>query len=268
MLERSSETRFQCARDPTRLSPESNEIVLKEYAVRSSTALFASAALLCAIALSTGCTTTKQQKPELDAQMSGFLGDAYPLLKPGTEGQVALRYVNESVDWKQYKAGLLEPVQFWAGSDSKLAPDAQQMLSSYLYNALKMNLDKQGFKLTDKPSAGVIRIQIAITDVTKATPVLRTVSVLIPQARLLNQAQELLTGSYGFSGSAEVALKATDAHTGQLLAAGIDRRSGGGSVEQAAVWQWGDAQAAIDFWAQRFAERLAELRAKAKAKAK
>jgi hypothetical protein len=136
------------------------------------------------------------------------------------------------------------------------------MLASYFYNALKANLEKQNITLTDLPAKGVIRIQLAITDVTKATPVLRTVSVLIPQARVLNQAQELLTGTYGFSGSAELAIKATDAKTGELLAAGIDRRSGGGAVQQAAQWQWGDAQAALDFWAQRAGDVLGRLRAK------
>ena len=110
-----------------------------------------------------------------------------------------------------------------------------------------------------------MRAQVAFTDVTKATPVLRTVSVIVPQARLINQAQQLVTGSYGFSGSAEVALKVTDSQTGQLLAAAIDRRGGGGAVQQAATWQWGDVQAAIDFWTQRFAEKMVELREKAKA---
>lgn len=59
-----------------------------------------------------------------------------------------------------------------------------------------------------------------------------------------------------------MALKATDSRTGQLLAAGLDRRSGGGSLEQAAVWQWGDAKAAMDLWSQRSTQRLVELRAK------
>jgi len=230
--------------------------------VRRSSALICSATLVCALALSLACTTTKEQKVEVNSQMTGFLGDAYSLLKPGTPGQIALRYVNEDADWASYHAGLLEPIQFWAGSDSKLPVDAQQMLASYFYNALKANLEKQNITLTDLPAKGVIRIQLAITDVTKATPVLRTVSVLIPQARVINQAQELLTGTYGFSGSAELAIKATDAKTGELLAAGIDRRSGGGAVQQAAQWQWGDAQAALDFWAQRAGDVLGRLRAK------
>jgi hypothetical protein len=217
---------------------------------------------LCFVAVAAGCTTTQQQKPRETTSAAVFLGDAYGKLEPGSEGQLALRYVDPAVDWRQYDVLLLEPVQFWAGADSKLGADVEHMMSAYLYNAVRDDLTKQQFQLVDLPGRGVIRVQLAIMDATAATPILRTVSVIIPQARLLNQAQELLTGSYGFSGSAEVALKATDSRTGQLLAAGLDRRSGGGALRQAAVWQWGDAKAAMDLWSQRLTERLAELRAK------
>ena len=223
-------------------------------------------AVLATLLTFAACTTTTQEKVKMDAQMQGFMGDAYPLLQPGKEGQVELRYIAQDVDWKQYKGTVLEPVQFWAGSDSKISPDAQQMLATYFYNSLKASLEKIGVNLVDLPGPGVMRAQIGFTDVTKATPILRTVSVIVPQARVINQAQQLVTGSYGFSGSAEVAIKVTDSKTGQLLAAAIDRRGGGGSIEQAAVWQWGDVQAAIDFWTQRFAEKMAELREKAKSK--
>jgi hypothetical protein len=225
--------------------------------------LLAATAIFAALA---ACTTTTQEKVQMGAQMQGFMGDAYPLLQPGKEGQVDLVYIAEGIDWKKYNGTLLEPVQFWAGSDSKISPDAQQMLATYLYNSLKANLDKVGVNLVDLPGPGVMDAKIGFTDVTKATPILRTVSVIVPQARLINQAQQLVTGSYGFSGSAEVAIKVTDSKTGQLLAAAIDRRGGGGSIEQAAVWQWGDVQAAIDFWSQRCADKMVELRERAKAK--
>ena len=224
-----------------------------------------SLAAVAALLSFAACTTTTQEKVKMNPQIQGFMGEAYPLLEPGKEGQVDLRYIAQGVDWKKYNGTLLEPVQFWAGSDSKIAPDAQQMLATYFYNSLKANLEKVGVNLVDLPGPGIMRAQIAFTDVTKAVPVLRTVSVIVPQARVINQAQQLVTGSYGFSGSAEVALKVTDSQTGQLLAAAIDRRGGGGSIEQAAVWQWGDVQAAIDFWTQRFAEKMVELREKAKA---
>ena len=224
-----------------------------------------SLAAVAALVAFAACTTTTQEKVKMTPEIEGFMGDAYPLLTPGKEGEADLRYVAPDINWKQYNGTVLEPVQFWAGSDSKVSPEAQQMLATYFYNALKMNLGKVGVNLVDLPGPGIMRAQIAFTDVTKATPVLRTVSVIVPQARLINQAQQLVTGSYGFSGSAEVAIKVTDSRTGQLLAAAVDRRGGGGSIEQAAVWQWGDVQAAIDVWTQRFADRMIELRERAKA---
>jgi hypothetical protein len=212
-----------------------------------------------------GCATTTQLKLARANEEAGFLGDAYPLLTPGAgAGEFAQRYIAPNVDWKQYKGTLLEPVQFWAGADSKVPPEAQVMLSTYLYNSLKASLEKVGVNLVDLPGPGIMRAQVGLTDVTTATPVLRTVSVIVPQARVLNQAQQLLTGSYGFSGEAEVAIKVSDSRTGQLLGAAVDRRGGGGAPEQAAVWQWGDAQAAIDFWTQRFAEKMVELKAQAR----
>ncbi|HTY17736.1 MAG TPA: DUF3313 domain-containing protein [Myxococcota bacterium] len=231
----------------------------------SRTSGFASvsgAVLIGVAAWLAGCSATIPEKPVETPKVTGFLGTTYDKLQPGDEGQAALRYVASDVDWKQYKALLLEPVQFWAGDDSKVEPETQQMLTTYFYNAIKADLTKHHFKLVDLPGPGVIRVQIAITDVTTAVPVLRTVSVIVPQARILNQAQSLISGKYAFSGSAEVALKATDSQTGQILAAAIDRRAGGGSVTQAAQWQWGDAKAAMDFWAERFTQRLAELQQK------
>ena len=229
--------------------------------MKQSLAWLASA-LAFAVLLS--CTTTTKLRPEKEQQVSGFFGDDYHLLQPGAEGQLAMRYIAPGIDWKQYKGTVLEPVQFWAGSDSKVKPDAQMMLSTYFYNSLKASLEKVGINLVELPGPGIMRAQVALTDVTEAVPVLRTVSVIVPQARVLNQAQQLYTGSYGFSGAAEVGIKITDSRTGQLLGAAIDRRGGGGGAQQAAVWQWGDAQAAIDFWTQRCAEKVVELRDKAK----
>jgi hypothetical protein len=231
--------------------------------MRRSIRVFTAVTILVSAALGVGCTATKQRKPTLNEELQGFLGDTYRELEPGAPGQLAFRYETPGVDWSQYNTVILEPVQFWAGGDSKIPPDVQQMLSTYFYNSLKTNLEKHNANLTDVPGPRVIRLQVALVDATSATPVLRTVSLIVPQARVLNQAQELVTGSYGFSGSAEVAMKATNAKTGQLLAAAVDRRSGGGSPTQAVQWKWGDVKAIIDVWTQRCADRLAELRAQA-----
>ena len=95
-------------------------------------------------------------------------------------------------------------------------------------------------------------------------PILRSVSVLIPQARVLNFVQSLATGSYAFVGSAEADAKITDSVTGQLLAAGADQRRGGMQIASAAQWQWGDAEKVMQYWAERISARLQELKATGK----
>ena len=73
---------------------------------------------------------------------------------------------------------------------------------------------------------------------------------VIPQARLFSSGYSLLTGDYPFSGGGQAAVKVTDAVTGQLLGEAVDRRVGGGSIQNVAVWKWGDAENAVKKWAQ------------------
>jgi len=98
-------------------------------------------------------------------------------------------------------------------------------------------------------------------DATTATPGLRSISVIVPQARVLNAAQSLATDSYAFVGSAEAEMKATDSVSGELLAEAVDKRAGGMGLKGATSFQWGDAQNAMDYWAQRIPQRLQGLRA-------
>jgi len=67
------------------------------------------------------------------------------------------------------------------------------------------------------------------------------------------------TGHAAFAGSAEAAFKATDSTTGQLLAESVDRRIGGMAVKEVAQIQWGDAEAAMDYWSQKITERALAL---------
>jgi hypothetical protein len=210
------------------------------------------------------CSQTVESKPavmeggQLSPAVSGFFGDSYSLLHPGKQGQVAMVYVNPNAQWKQYNKILLEPVQFWDSPDTTVSPADQHMLTAYFYNQLKTDLEKH-FTIVDQGGSGVIVLQVAVTNATSATPGLRSVSVAIPQARVLNGLQSLATGSYAFVGSAEGEMKVTDASTGQLLAAAIDKREGGIALSAAVQWQWGDAENAMNYWAQKISARLLEL---------
>jgi hypothetical protein len=233
----------------------------------------ATAALSLGI-LAQGCSETVEERPALVNQMesgkapaslTGFFGADYSKLRPGGEGKAALVYINPNANWGQYNKILLEPVEFWDSAHSTIPPSDQQALTTYGYNQLKQDL-QQHFTMVDRRGPGVMVLRVALIDATAATPGLRSVSVVIPQVQLLNRLQSLGTGSYAFAGSAEGEMKLTDATTGELLAAAVDKRAGGVALSTAAQWKWGDAQNAMNYWARRITDRLLELQGRSTAR--
>jgi hypothetical protein len=234
--------------------------------IAMSLAPFAGAALLAGVlagcaATSQGQVALQQETPtgqEAPTGAAQFLGTDAALLQPGAEGQAAYVYINPNVQWSSYKKILLKPVEFWDTPDSSVSAENQKMLTSYFFNSLQKNL-QQHFTLVDQPGPGVITFSVAIINAESATPGLRSVSLIVPQARILNYAQSVATGHAAFAGSAEAAFKATDSSTGQLLAESVDKRYGGMAMKGAAQIQWGDAESAMDYWSQKIAERAVAL---------
>ncbi|HEX6113162.1 MAG TPA: DUF3313 family protein [Geminicoccaceae bacterium] len=70
------------------------------------------------------------------------------------------------------------------------------------------------------------------------------------------RAKGLATGKPGFVGEASVELRATDGQTGELVAAGVDRRVGGKSVSGAPTDSWDDVREAYRYWAKQLRYRL------------
>src|SRR5580704_287566 len=190
---------------------------------------------------------------------SGFLGNDYSLLTPPAEGsdqQAMLRYINPSATWSSYNKIMVAPVTFWAADDSKVSAADQQALCDYAYSVLVKDLGKN-FTIVDQPGPGVLKLSVALTDATSAVPVLRSISVVVPQARVLSAIKMVATGTYAFVGSAQGAMKLNDSVSGQLLAAAVDEQLGGTSIKNVDVFQWGDADNAINYWAKLTDERLA-----------
>jgi Protein of unknown function (DUF3313) len=109
------------------------------------------------------------------------------------------------------------------------------------------------------PGPGVAKLSAALTDATSAVPVLRTISLISPQARLLSLITMASTGTYPFVGSAQSAAKLTDSVSGQLLEAWADKRMGGASLMSVDVFWWGDAENAMDYWANDLDQHLVTL---------
>jgi hypothetical protein len=230
------------------------------------------AAVLTSVALAgwllAGCSQTAAPAPNIIQRVqgetpappppTGFLGNDYSLMAPpaaGSDQKAMLRYVNSSVNWGSYHAIMIAPVTFWAEDDSKVSAADQQALCDYAYSVFVKDLGKN-FIIVKQPGPGVLKLSVALTDATSAVPVLRSISVVVPQARLLSAIKMAATGTYAFVGSAQGALKLNDSVSGELLAAAVDKRVGGTSIKNADVFQWGDAENAINYWADLTDQRL------------
>ncbi len=237
---------------------------------RNSKLLMGLGAAMMAALLLSGCAQTVAPEPNVIQRASGethappppsgFLGNDYSLLTPpaaGSDQNAALRYINPSANWASYNKIMIAPVTYWAGDDSKVSAADQQALCNYMYTVLVTDLGKT-FTIVDQPGPGVIKVSAALEDATSAVPVLRSISVVVPQARALSVIKMAATGTYAFVGSAQGAIKFNDSMTGQLLAAAVDKRVGGASIRNVDVWQWGDAENAMDYWGNEIDQRLVQ----------
>lgn len=203
----------------------------------------------------TGCATTEKAELKPGGLNCAFLGSDCSKLSPGPKDGAALRYNNPQADWTKYNKVLVSPVTFWGGDTTQVSAADQQELVNYFNQKLKEKIGEK-MPLADRPGPGVLKLDVAMTDAETATPVLRSISMIVPQAHMLSNLKYLATDTFPFVGGAQGEAKITDSVTGQTLALVVDRRIGGGNVSTGFQWQWGDAQNAIDAWCERAANKL------------
>lgn len=203
------------------------------------------------------CTTTEKAHIDTSSGLNcGLLGHGCSSrLVAGNKDQIGMRYVNPTAQWASYKQVMISPVTFWGGDSSQVSAADQQTLVNYFNQQLQQELGKK-FTLVQQPGPGVLKIEVAMTDAETATPVLRSVTMIVPQAHMVSNLKYLATGTFPFVGGAQGEIRITDSVTGKTLFEGLDRRIGGGSFTTGFQWQWGDAENAITKWSELLTERL------------
>jgi len=202
------------------------------------------AATLVALA---GCVSTSQAR---NVKPSGFLGDTAALLKKGGKNDVLLVYRKKDADWKSYHKILLDPITLWGIESSTLPPDQLadfQKLVDQFYAMLKDKLSKD-YTLTDTPSNGAMRIQIAIIDGERASATLKVAKTIAPYAGYADTIWTFATGKPAFAGEVSLEYMVRDSETQDLLAAGADRRVGGNQWGKSTLTSWGDVQNSLIYW--------------------
>lgn len=223
-------------------------------------------------ALGAACAVTQQAEvtPEGRQASCAFLGtDVCAKLTPNQtpgrlqdenspeEALAGLRDVNPSAVWTQYTQVLIPPVTFWGDEKTSLSQEDQQKLIDFFHAQLEKEIGTK-LPIVQEPGPGVLSVQVALVDADSSTPVMRTISMALPQARVIGRLRYMATGSYGWIGGATGEVKIVDSANGQVLAAAVDRRIGGSNVKNAAQWEWGDTEHAMEFWARQIAARLSD----------
>ena len=189
-----------------------------------------------------------------EVDKSGFLGeDLYSKMTKGDEDKLeaALKWIDtNAVGRGQYKKIILDPIvlyrqpQHMGGGNSN---ENAQMLINYFYNKMYLAFSKH-FEMVEQPSPGTMRFQIALTDYDQSWVALDMISTVVPQLRVVAELKGVATDKPTFVGGVQAEVKISDAETGKVLAAAIDRRVGGKTLSKG-VDSWADVKNAMDFWA-------------------
>jgi hypothetical protein len=232
-------------------------------------------ALLAVLVWLPGCAATKQPHAAplgKTVEGSGFLGDLYPQMQEG-EGDQPLRVYRsptfvDPAAFAQYTRILVEPAVLYGGPDSKLAKFSEQdrqhiadAINGQLYEKLSSD-----YEMVSESAPNTLRIQAAVVDAEESWGKVEALSyVPIPMTfgakMVVVSLASLLTGKPPFTGELTVEAKLSDAETGEVLSAMMDRRVGVrqpiiGIFQSETYDSWADVDQAIRYFAERVRRTL------------
>lgn len=222
-----------------------------------------------------GCGATRQPHAAplgRTLEGSGFLGDLYAQMQDG-EGDQPLRvYRNPKFEdpaaFAQYTRMLVEPVVLYGGPDSELGKFSEEdrkhiadAVNGQLYEKLSSD-----YEMVAESAPKTLRIQAAVVDAEESWGKIEALSyVPIPMTfgakMVVVGLDTLLTGKPPFTGDLTVEAKLSDAQTGEVLSAMMDRRVGVrqpiiGVFEPETYDSWADVDQAIRYFAERVRRTL------------
>ncbi len=219
--------------------------------------------VLSLFVLLVACSPTKQAR---SVETTVFLGDLYPLMQKGEDGEALLLYKNPNlatIPRGTYKKMLLDHVQVWGSPTTNVERQKEaQQVADLLYSLVYQSLSKD-YEMVSEPGPNTLHVQAAITRADRAYVVLRAVSTVPAPMNVLavgSMLKNLGTGKPLFVGDVSVEMKIADAQTGEVLAAAADRRVGKKRLDADSFDSWDDVHKALEYWAELGRFRLCKQR--------
>lgn len=193
-----------------------------------------------------GCADSKQAR-NVDIGNTGILGD-YSMLKEGHADEGIRVYRNAHANWPGYTKIIIDPVLFQKpeNASEKYLADLKRIAIEF-FDRLHDQLS-QDYQLVTEPGPGTIRIQTALFNAKEKSVGRNLVSSVVPIGVGISVLKDATTGKPTAVGEISVEAKVTDTRSGELLAAGIDRRVGQ-KYSSGTFDSWAEANEAVDYWA-------------------
>jgi len=172
------------------------------------------------------------------------------ILQKGGEDQALYRYANPEAKIKQYDKVIIDPVIIV--KEAQLDADELENYKKLATNAFVYLNDelKQDYEVVGSPVQGAMRVQLAIVDADSSKPGRSVLSSVMPIGIGVNAVKYAATGKQSGVGEITAEFKVTDAMSGALLGAALDRRVGG-KAPQGITDTWYNADEALKYWAKR-----------------
>ncbi len=207
-----------------------------------------SSVLIVAIALLLGGCAASYQARGMEMKETMLVNPA--ILTPGKGDQALYRYQNPDMKGRRYTKILVDPVLLGKSAelDAETLGNYQKLANNaFIYLVEELRND---FQIVKSPEPETLRIQLAILDADPSSKVRNVMSSVIPIGVAISAIKGASTGKQTGVGEITAEFKVTDAMTGELLGAGIDRRVGGKDVG-GMFDSWYNADAALKYWAKR-----------------
>ncbi len=204
----------------------------------------------------TGCVSSRQAR---HVTPGGFLGLSAQLLEEGKRGEEALLvYHNASARWAAYDTVILDPIAIWDANPVNVtadqAADFQKLVDSFDVT-LRAKLAKS-YTIATASQKRTLLIQIAIVNGAQANSSLKVAKLVAPYASIADLVWTFGTGKPAFAGEVSLEYMIKDSESGELLAAGADRRVGGNQLGSATFTRWGDVRNILTYWSDLTVYRL------------
>jgi len=178
--------------------------------------------------------------PEIRAQLQPGDGDFAP----------DQMYVSEAVEGRSFDKVMIDPIIFFSPLEAprSISPEDRQTLLNNFHILMGRELGKD-FLLAIEPQRGTVRVQFALLPVTREEVAMDTVAMVAredPEKQIVVD-----TLASPLTPSADLLVEAlwTDAVTGEVLGATVDRHFGQGSFDGGSFKSWADVNRYLEAYA-------------------